>query len=164
MPSAGKVLTDRVFKEGDLVGRATSGASYRGYGGDVDRVWYIGRPPAIVEHWYRTTWECNQAMAAMIKPGALCSDVYAAGAAVEKRNGFPERRVGRTGHGLRNSGGLSVHPDNHTVLEPGMILSVEAMFGHEYGWYDLEDQYVVTETGHERLHERAPEQLPIIES
>ena len=157
-------LTDRAFRTGDLVGRATSGASYRGYGGDIDRVWYIGQPPAIVEQWYHTTWECNQAMALRIKPGARCSDIYAAGAAIEKRYGFPERRVGRTGHGLRNSGGLSVHPDNHTVLEPGMILSVEAMFGHEYGWYDLEDQYVVTATGHERLHERAPERLPVIAS
>lgn len=156
-------ITDRAFKRGDLLGRATSGASYRGYGGDVDRVWYIGQPPDIVRYWYRTTWECNQAMAEVIKPGARCSDMYAACARIEKKNGFPERKTGRVGHGLRNTGGLSVHPDCHTMLEPGMIISVEAMFGHEYGWYDLEDQYLVTETGHAILHERAPQELPLIE-
>ena len=156
------VLTDRVFKAGDLICRGTSGASFRGYGGDVDRVWYIGAPPEIVRYWYATTWECNQAMAAAIQPGKRCSDVYAACARVEAERGFPERLVGRAGHGLRNTGGLSVHPDCHTVLEPGMILSVEAMFGHEYGFYDLEDQYLVTEAGHELLNPRAPEEMPTI--
>ena len=43
-----------------------------------------------------------------------------------------------------------------------MIISVEAMFGHEYGWYDLEDQYVVTAQGREILHDRAPEVMPRI--
>ena len=155
-------LTDRRYRNGDLICRATSGVSYKGYGGDLDRVWYLGEPPAVVRDWYGVTWECNQAMASAIQPGATCAEVYAAGAAIEERQSFPERGVGRTGHGLRNTGGLSVHPGNQTVLEPGMILSVEAMFGDVHGFYDLEDQYLVTSTGHERLHERAPEQLPCI--
>jgi hypothetical protein len=32
-----------------------------------------------------------------------------------------------------------VHPDNHTVLESRIILSVEPMFGNRHGFYDLED-------------------------
>jgi len=56
-----------------------------------------------------------------------------------------------------------VHLDNHTMLEPGMILSVEPMFGNAHGFYDLEDQYVVTERGAEYLHEPAPEELPVVE-
>lgn len=155
-------VTDRVYKSGDLICRGTSGVSYRGYPGDVDRVWYLGDPPQIVRHWYRTAWECNRAMAEEITPGARCSDIYAACARVEARNGLPERLVGRVGHGIRNTGCLSVHPDNHTVLEPGMIISVEPMFGNEYGWYDLEDQYLVTETGREPLNDLAPEVMPII--
>jgi len=155
-------VTDRAFKKGDLINRAFSGVTYRGYAGDCDRCWYIGEPPEIVRHWYRTAWEANQAMAELIRPGVRCSEVYAACARVEKENGLPERLTGRVGHGLRNTGGLSVHPDNHTILEPNMIISVECMFGHEYGWYDVEDQYLVTETGHEILHERAPEEMPLI--
>jgi Xaa-Pro dipeptidase len=155
-------ITDRVYKEGDLVARSTSGASYRGYPGDVDRAWYVGDPPEVVRRWYRATWECNRAMAEEIKPGNRCSDVYAACARVEAKHGFPERLVGRVGHGIRNTGCLSVHPDNHTVLEPGMIISVEPMFGAEHGWYDLEDQYLVTETGREALNPLAPEELPVV--
>ena len=155
-------VTDRVFRPGDQVCRGTSGAHYRGYGGDVDRIWYLGTPPDVVRRWYRMTWECNRAMAAQVRPGARCSDVYAASVAVETKYGLAPGRSGRRGHGLRNTGGLSVHPDNHTVLEPGMILSVEPMFGNRHGFYDLEDQYVVTERGAECLHEPAPEELPVL--
>ncbi len=157
------VATDRVFKPGDLLFRASSGVTYQGYYADNDRLWYIGTPPAVVREWYRVTWECNRAMAEAVKPGNRCADVYAACARVERRRGFPERRVGRVGHGLRNTGGLSVHPDNQTVLEPGMIISVEPMFVAEHGFYDLEDQCLVTESGHEVLHDPAPEKLPVIE-
>ena len=81
---------------------------------------------------------------------------------VERRHGLPERRAGRVGHGLRNTGGLSVHPDNHTVLEPNMVISVEPMFATEYGWFDLEDQYLVTASGREALHRTASPELPVI--
>lgn len=157
-------ITDRVFKVGDQLMRGSSGASYRGYAADIDRIWYIGQPPQIVRDWYRAAWECNRAMAEEIKPGARCSDVYGAFARVERQHGMPESRSGRCGHGYRNTGGLSVHPDNHTILETGMVLSVEPMLNNAYGYYDLEDQYLVTETGRECLHEPAPEQLPIIET
>jgi len=155
-------LTDRVFKKGDLLCRAYSGVSYHGYGADVDRVWCIGEPSPAVRRWYRAAWECNRAMAEAIKPGNRCSDIYAACARVEEKHGLPKRLTGRVGHGLRNSGGLSVFPTNHTVLEPGMIISVEPMFGDEHGWFDLEDQYVVTEDGCEILHPPAPEDIPVI--
>ena len=68
------------------------------------------------------------------------------------------------GHGLRNNCGLSVHPDNHTVVEPGMLFSCEPMFGNEWGFFDLEDQFLVTETGYEILHEPAPEHIPVIKA
>jgi Xaa-Pro aminopeptidase len=156
------IVTDRVYRAGDQLCRGTSGASYLGYRGDVDRIWYLGDPPPIVREWYRITWECNRAMAEQITPGNRCSDVHAALVRVTDRYRFPRPLAGRNGHGIHNTGDLSVHPDNHTVLEPGMILSVEPMFGNRYGYYDVEDQYLVTATGREPLHELAPEELPLI--
>jgi Xaa-Pro aminopeptidase len=154
--------SNRRFKRGDFVAHGSTGVSYRGYGADIDRAWFIGNPSDAVRHWYRVAWECNRAMTEALRPGALCSDVYAACARVEAQHGLPPRLTGRVGHGLRNSGGLSVHPGNHTVLDPGMIICVEPMFGNEHGWFDVEDQFVITETGAEILHEAAPEQLPLI--
>jgi Xaa-Pro aminopeptidase len=49
-----------------------------------------------------------------------------------------------------------------TVLEPGMVISVEPMFATGHGYFDLEDQYLVTEHGAECLHELAPERMPVI--
>jgi Xaa-Pro aminopeptidase len=154
--------TDRIYQVGDYVARGTSGISYRGYPGDLDRGWSLGSPSPEVVRYYQIAWECNQAMAEMIKPGIRCSDIYAACAEVERRHGLPQRLSGRIGHGLRNTGCLSVHPDNHTVLEPNMIISVEPMFATEDGWFDLEDQYLVTKTGREILHDPAPAELPVI--
>jgi Xaa-Pro aminopeptidase len=156
------VVTDRPFRRGDVVMRGYSGVSYQGYVADTDRVWAIGEPTREVRDLYRMTWECNRAMAAAIQPGATCRDVYLAGARTETRHGYPERAAGRTGHGLRNTGSLSVHPDNWTELEVGMVISVEPMFPTVHGFFDLEDQYVVTEAGADCLHGAAPEELPVI--
>jgi Xaa-Pro aminopeptidase len=156
------VATDRLFRRGDTVSRGYSGVSYRGYGGDIDRVWHIGPPPERVRRSYRINWECVRAMEEWVRPGVRCAEVYAACAALESRYGLPERRAGRIGHGLRNTGGLSIHPDCQTVLEPGMIISCEPMHAEPWGWFDLEDQYLVTEGGHERLNRPAPEEIPVI--
>lgn len=45
-----------------------------------------------------------------------------------------------------------------------MLFSCEPMFGNQWGFFDLEDQFLVTETGYEILHKRAPEQIPTIEA
>ena len=43
-----------------------------------------------------------------------------------------------------------------------MVICVEPMLGNANGYYDLEDQYLVTETGRACLHEPAPEELPLV--
>ena len=43
-----------------------------------------------------------------------------------------------------------------------MLFSCEPMFGSIWGFFDLEDQFLVTETGYDRLHERAPERMPVM--
>jgi Xaa-Pro dipeptidase len=158
------VPTDRPYRVGDVIFRGYSGVSRRGYIADTDRIWVVGSPTQAVRDLYRMTWECNRAMAAAIRPGTTCREVYAAGAAAEARLGQPTRLTGRTGHGLRNVGSLSVHPDNWTVLEPGMVISVEPMYACEHGFFDLEDQYLVTDTGAVCLHDPAPLEIPVIEA
>jgi Xaa-Pro aminopeptidase len=43
-----------------------------------------------------------------------------------------------------------------------MVISVEPMFATDDGWFDLEDQYLVTATGRELLHPVAPAEVPVI--
>jgi Xaa-Pro aminopeptidase len=156
------VVTDRPYRPGDVVMRGYSGVGFRGYIADTDRVWAIGAPTSTVRDLYALTWECNRVMAETIRPGVRCADVYEAGARVEATHGRAPRLTGRTGHGLRNTGAISVHPDCQTVLEPGMVISVEPMFPTVHGFFDLEDQYLVTEQGAECLHDPAPAELPVV--
>jgi Xaa-Pro aminopeptidase len=157
------VATDRTYRAGDVVMRGYSGVGYHGYVADTDRVWAVGAPSSAVRDLYALTWECNRAMAEVIRPGVRCADVYQAGARVEARHGRAPRLTGRTGHGLRNTGAISVHPDCTTTLEPGMVISVEPMFPTVHGFFDLEDQYLVTAGGAECLHEPAPAALPVLD-
>jgi Xaa-Pro dipeptidase len=152
-------LADRVYRAGDLVARGYSGASYLGYGADIDRTWFVGVPPKAIADWYHTAWECSQAMIEVVAPGRTCAEIYEACISIERQHGRPKRQVGRVGHGLRNTGGLSVFPSNQTVLEPNMVISVEPMTNTEYGWITVEEQLLVTATGAEILNARAPEQL-----
>jgi Xaa-Pro aminopeptidase len=153
-------VTDRPFMDGDVFCKGSSGVAYRGQGADIDRVWYVGTtPPATVARWYRVTWRCVEAMADALRPGATCADVFHARNRVAKAHGLPVRRVGRNGH-WTNPSGLSVHPDCQIVLEPGMVLSCEPTFVAAFGYFDLEDLFLVTEDGAERLHAAAPETIP----
>jgi Xaa-Pro aminopeptidase len=154
--------TDREFLEGDFVARGWSGVGYRGCMADIDRMWYLGsNPEPRMKAYYRATWECMEAMKDLIRPGAKCSEIFGPTISIARKYGIPERRAGRNGHS-DNLTGISIHPDNHLVLKEGMILQCEPTFADEYGYFDIEDVFLVTGSGCERLHSRAPEELPVI--
>ncbi len=153
-------ITGRPFMEGDVFCRGSSGISYLGQGADIDRVWYVGsKPPAIVKRWYAVTHMCLDAMAAALKPGDSCADVFAVRDKIAKENGLPQQLVGRNGH-WSDLSGLSIHPDCDVALEPGMVISCEPTFVSDYGYFDIEDIFLITEDGCERLHKGAPAEIP----
>ncbi|HKM79074.1 MAG TPA: Xaa-Pro peptidase family protein [Candidatus Bathyarchaeia archaeon] len=153
-------LTDRPFFDGDVFNRNTSGMSYLGQDADIDRTFYVGRsPPANVAKWYRVASKCNEAMAETLKPGVRCSEVFEAENKVTKENGLPVRLVGRNGH-WANPSGLSIHPDVKIMLEPGMVISTEPTLIEDFGYIDIEDIYLITANGCERLHSMAPSEIP----
>ena len=71
------------------------------------------------------------------------------------------------GHGLGHGVGRDVHvgpylkSKDHTLLEPGMVLTVEpGIYIPGWGGMRLEDMVLVTEKGCVILSRRAPEKLP----
>ncbi len=153
-------ITDRPFMEGDVFCKGSSGVSYLGQGADIDRVWYMGRePPEIVRKWYNVTYKCVEAMAETLRPGVTCADVFTVRNRVAKENGLPEQLVGRNGH-WSDLSGLSIHPDCNIFLEPGMVISCEPTFVSNYGYFDIEDIFLITEDGCERMHKGALEEIP----
>ncbi len=147
---------DRRLRKGDLV-FVDIGCAVEGYHTDKTMVYMFGRPlpdEAIAAH--RRCVEIQHTLAALIKPGAVPSEIYAdimAGldpAFLQNFMGFGDRRASFLGHGV----GLQI--DEMPVLadgfdEPlaaGMVLALEPKKGIPgVGLVGIEDTFVVTPEG-----------------
>ena len=97
-------------------------------------------------------------MAAALRPGVKCSDIHRLVVAAIERAGAsvdrPEKLVGsRFGHGqgMLITEPPNINPRDHTVLEPGMVLSTEPGIRLDGVYCLWEDVHVITEGGHEQL-------------
>lgn len=141
------------------------GATRDGYQADVGRRAVIGEPTE--EHLAvhdRVATLFRRSLEA-VRPGARASDVAAACDRAMRDAGLPgltgRKRIGH-GLGLNAGEGPSLGLEDHTVLEPGMVLCVEPRFFLATGEkVHVEDVVVVTEAGYERLS-RGAETLAVI--
>lgn len=161
--------TDRVLGEGDLL-FVDVGAVWRGYFCDFDRNFAIRRTTAELREAHARVFDATEAGLEAARPGRTTADVWRAMAAVLDPGGQAETPVGRMGHGL----GLdlteppSIAPGDHTVLDAGMVLTIEPSLvlpGHGGMARRLmvhEENVVVTATGCELLTRRAARELPVV--
>lgn len=102
-------------------------ATLNGYKSDVTRVVYLGEPPPEVRAVYEIVLEANRRGREAAVAGARACDVDRAARAVIEQAGYGPYFTHRTGHGL----GMEVHEppwisaQSTTVLEPGMVFSIE---------------------------------------
>ena len=124
-----------------------------GYYFDHARSVSVGEPTAEQIAVYEAPIAAVQAGIAAIGPGATAADVANAGRrALEERGYQLEGRFQGFGHGI----GLGwdspwLIPDDHTPLEPGMVLCVERSLRHNGYYGDFEETVLVTEDGAELL-------------
>lgn len=137
------------------------GVGINGYVADQFRTLVIGDLPDELMRAHNASAEIHERFTKEAKPGVPCSDLYrfALKKAEEagfgdKFNGYGEGKVRFVGHGL----GLEIDeypilaPRFNQSLEPGMVIALEPMFVFPgKGIVGLEDDYLVTETGVERL-------------
>lgn len=169
---------DRVLRKGDVLIFDT-GSSYRGYFCDFDREFSFGRPSGRMRRMYEVVWRATEAGIAAARPGSTCSDVWHAQAREIARqverlglDGIEVGKNGRMGHGsgLRMCEPPSVHPDDMTVLRPGMVLTIEPAIsytadgesGAEGKVLVHEENLVVTEGAADLLSRRAPEEMFVV--
>lgn len=150
-PHAG--VTDRPIQEGELI-TMDFGALCDGYNSDITRTVWLGELPAEQEKIYRTVREAQSKALRNVKPGKTTGFVDEVARYVINRAGYGEAFSHGLGHGL----GLAVHelprmrPGGETVLEPGMVVTVEpGIYLPGVGGCRVEDSVIVTEDGFEYL-------------
>jgi Xaa-Pro aminopeptidase len=154
----------RVLRQGDVL-IIDVGATVNGYFCDFDRNYAFGKPSTAAANAQDAVWRATQAGIAVAVPGATTTDLWAAMTKVLEDAGMRGNNVGRLGHGL----GLQLTeppsnmPGDNTVLEPGMVITIEP--GMEYEADKMivhEENVVITTDGAQLLTRRAPREMPII--
>jgi Xaa-Pro dipeptidase len=150
----------RRLQAGDLV-LLDFGAASDGYRADTTRTVVIGEPDTRQAEVHALVLAANQAAVAAAGPGVTVSEVDEAARAVIRAGGLADRFVHRVGHGL----GLEAHedpsldPGGSTVLEEGMVFTIEpGVYLPGWGGVRIEDD-VVVDAGGARLLTQADRAL-----
>ncbi len=149
---------DTALAPGDVL-MLDTGLVFDGYFCDYDRNFAITRADRRAEQAWAQLLEAQEAGLAAARPGATASEVYAAMQAICAAG------PGRLGHGLgmQLTEGLSLIAGDHTVLEPGMVITLEPLVALEGGGIMVhEDNIVITENGARQISPAAPSQLPVL--
>ncbi|WP_293449464.1 Xaa-Pro peptidase family protein [Planktotalea sp.] len=153
--------SDAPLEVGDIL-MLDTGVIKDGYFSDFDRNFAVGKPSDAATRAYENLMIAMQAGEGALRAGNTASDVFYA---MDKicTGGAGGQSAGRLGHGLglQLTEGLSFTADDHTVLEEGMVITLEpgVSVSGGAGLIVHEDDYVVTATGWERLSPKPPEQM-----
>ncbi|MFV0446042.1 MAG: M24 family metallopeptidase [Planctomycetaceae bacterium] len=121
-----------------------------GYKSDLTRTLFTRRPTKKFETVYQTVLKAQERAIKAIRPGQKCNIVDA-----KARDFISEAGFGKWfGHGLGHGIGLDIHeqprlsPTSETVLQPGMIVTVEpGIYLPSQGGVRIEDDVLVTAEG-----------------
>ena len=114
--------SDAPLQVGDVM-MLDTGAVRDGYFCDYDRNFAIGQASDVSRAAHQRLHEATQAAMGLARPGARACDLWRAMADIV--GGGEE--AGRLGHalGMQLTEGLSLTPHDQTVLEPGMVITLE---------------------------------------
>ncbi len=151
---------DAPMRPGDIL-MLDTGATRHGYYCDFDRNFAIGRADDAARRAHDVLWRATEAGLAAARPGATCAQVFAAMHGVTDGTS----NVGRFGHGLgmQLTEWPSMMAGDGTVLEPGMVVTLEPSFAYGDGLMMVhEENILITEGAPELLTRRAPPDLPVL--
>ncbi len=142
-----------------------TGAVFDGYFCDFDRNFAFGHVPKESEKAYATLLEATDLGLEAVRAGATCADIYRAMQRILEKDFAGGSGVGRMGHGLgmQLTEWPSITPTDETVLQPGMVLTLEPSVNLDGGRMMVhEENLVLTSEGPVLLTSAAPETLPVI--
>ncbi len=127
-----------------------AGANVGGYQSELERTMIVGEPSAQFRQYFEAMIVAQNAGFAALRPGRTCAEAEAEVSRAIADQGYKALQRHHTGHGL----GLEGHEqpfidlDDQTVLEPGMVLSVEpGLYVPGLGGFRHSDTVIVTADG-----------------
>jgi Xaa-Pro aminopeptidase len=138
------------------------GPVYKGYWSDVTRMISVGPASPADKFRYSFAWETVKTLVDMVKPGVTAGDIARKSARIFAKINRPMGGASRIGHGigLELTEPPSLNSSDETVLVPGMTISIETGLADWDGYFLMEMNLVITESGRELLSPPAPETLP----
>ncbi len=130
--------------------------SYRidGYAVELERTFFTSVPSELETKRFQDMLNARQIAFAMCKPGAKTHDIDKAARDYLIAQGYEKNIIHRTGHGMgvSNHEGPFLAIGSDTILEPGMVLTIEpGIYFKGHGAYRHSDTIVITEDGYENL-------------
>jgi Xaa-Pro dipeptidase len=146
----------RKMRDGDIVQICRCSTGFFGHLIGFDRPVQVGskQPSEKVRKVIDLARESQEAALAMMRPGVTAGEVHVAAMEVIDRGGWESPILHRTGRSIGYSGwdGHEIKADSPTVLEPGMVFTVEpGIYVDGVGGARFGDTVLVTETGSEVL-------------
>ncbi|MCE5313385.1 MAG: Xaa-Pro peptidase family protein [Armatimonadota bacterium] len=144
---------DAALSDGQFL-KMDFGAEYQRYNSDITRTIFIGKPTDKHREVYQVVLNAQMKAIEAIAPGKTGREIDAVAREYIASCGYGENFSHSLGHAL----GIDVHDgpgfskSSNIVLEPGMVITVEpGIYIEGWGGVRIEDDVLVTDTGHETL-------------
>ena len=141
-----------------------TGASLRGYFCDFDRNFAIERASAACARAYEKLWHATEAALQAARPGVSAEQLYGVMHSSLGISGN-DIDIGRMGHalGMQLTEAPSLMPGDQTVLQPGMVITLEPSIETAPGCIMVhEENILITEHQPRLLSHRTPPELPVL--
>ncbi len=155
-------VTTRQLQSGDILS-LNAFPMISGYYTALERTLFLGQPDPVSLSIWQANIEAHELGLSLIAPGKSCSDIchtinqhFETLDLLQYRTFGYGHSFGVLSHYYGREAGLELREDVDTVLQPGMVVSIEPMLtipqGHAgAGGYREHDILVVTETGAENI-------------
>lgn len=125
-----------------------------GYATELERTFFTNKPSEEMKRYYGYMMKARKLALSMLKPGVLLSDIDLAVRELLKSKGLENHIIHRVGHGMgvSNHEGPFVALGSKTILEKGMVMTIEpGIYFEGLGAFRHSDTIVITKTGYENL-------------
>lgn len=147
------ITTNARICSGDILVTG-AGAEVGGYGSELERTMVVGAPSKEQEKYFNLMLKAQNIALEVLQPGVSCSEVDQAVKEFFAGEGLEEKWRHHTGHAL----GFEMHEapfldiGDQTVLQPGMVLSIEpGIYIPGLGGFRHSDTVLVSEDGIEMI-------------